>query len=418
VYLFSQLSVGICFLAIWELGKKMLPPIYALLAVLLLEGVQYYNVHAIDFNDNTLELGLWALTSLFFYKAVQTQRWRDWILTGVFAGLGMMTKYYTAMLLLPMLLFLLVNPTCRKSFAKPPLYAGFAVFLAIIMPHVVWLFFHDFVTVNYALDRVSAPPTWFSHFNYSALFAWEQLEAFLPPILLASLLMIGSRPPLSKPRVPISTFNQQYLWYVGMGPFLTTVLLSAVTGIRLRAGWGEPLLSLWGIILIAGLQPRITPRRFIRFVALLFTLLGITLFSYATALIRAEAPSSANFPGRVIATQLTRLWHSTYHTPLPYVAGPRWIAGNVALYSMDKPSVYINWDKKLSPWIEEQQLLHRGAIFVWDDSEDNEPTVAAIKARFQQIKNLQIMHFSWMRNHHSKPVEVTVAMLPPATVAS
>lgn len=384
-----------------------------MLTVLLLEGVQYYNVHAIDFNDNTLELGLWALTALFFYKALQSQAWRDWILTGVFAGLGMMTKYYTAMLLLPMLMFLLVNPLGRVSFMRAPLYAGLAVFLGIMTPHVVWLFSHDFVTVNYALDRVSAEPAWFNHFNYSALFAWEQLEAFIPPILLALLLLIGRRPLLANPRVPITPFNQQFLWYVGMGPFLFTVLLSAVMGIRLRAGWGEPLLSLWGIILIAWLQPRMTMQRFYRFAVVFFSLLGVTLFLYATALIRAEEPSSANFPGKIIAMQLTRLWHETHHSPLPYVAGSRWLAGNVAFYSQDKPRVYINWDKKLSPWVDEQRLLKRGAVFVWDESEDNEPSVAEIKARFARLGAVQIMHFSWLRNQRSKPVQVTVALLPP-----
>src|SRR5437868_12607295 len=50
IYLFSQISVTVCFWAVWQLGKKMLPPLYALIGVLLLEGVQYYNFHAIDFN--------------------------------------------------------------------------------------------------------------------------------------------------------------------------------------------------------------------------------------------------------------------------------------------------------------------------------------------------------------------------------
>lgn len=68
IYLFSQLSVAICFWAIWQLSKKIVPPIYALIAVLLLEGMQYYNFHAIDFNDNTLELAIWSLTALFFIR--------------------------------------------------------------------------------------------------------------------------------------------------------------------------------------------------------------------------------------------------------------------------------------------------------------------------------------------------------------
>src|SRR5579872_3260097 len=42
IYLFSQLSVIACFFAMWQLAKKILPPVYALLSVLLLENIQYY----------------------------------------------------------------------------------------------------------------------------------------------------------------------------------------------------------------------------------------------------------------------------------------------------------------------------------------------------------------------------------------
>jgi 4-amino-4-deoxy-L-arabinose transferase-like glycosyltransferase len=236
VYLFSQLSVAVCFCAVWKLAKKMLPPIYALLAVLLLEGAQYYNLHAIDFNDNTLELALWALTSLFFHDALKHQTAKAWILTGFFAACGMMTKYYAAMLLLPMMFFLLVEPACRRSFFNPWFYASLLVFGLVITPHIIWLFQHDFVTVNYALERISSNPTWFHHINYAASFAWEQFAVFLPPFCLAGILMLGRSPALQKPRLEISAFDQQFLLYLGLGPILLTVLLSALTGIKLRAG--------------------------------------------------------------------------------------------------------------------------------------------------------------------------------------
>jgi len=40
IYLFSQLSVAACFWALFRLGEKFLPPIHALIAVLLLESMQ------------------------------------------------------------------------------------------------------------------------------------------------------------------------------------------------------------------------------------------------------------------------------------------------------------------------------------------------------------------------------------------
>ena len=145
IYLFSQLSVAICFWAIWQLGKKIVPPLYALIAVLLLEGMQYYNFHAIDFNDNTLELAIWALTALFFYQALVANKIRDWLLTGFFAGLGMMTKYYIAVLLLPMVLLLITTPEGQRQFKKPGLYSEhsrrdcIACYLVISHDFTLWI---------------------------------------------------------------------------------------------------------------------------------------------------------------------------------------------------------------------------------------------------------------------------------------
>jgi 4-amino-4-deoxy-L-arabinose transferase-like glycosyltransferase len=415
IYLFSQLSVAAGFWAIWELSKKMLPPVQALLAVLILEGIQYYNFHAIDFNDNTLEVGLWALTSWAFYRALtEKNNTQAWLLTGTFAGLGMMAKYYTALLLLPMFLLLLWHPETRKQFKKLPIYYGCAVFFIIMTPHLIWLIQHDFVTFDYAVDRVSSEPTWLNHIFYPTQFIWQQFEAILPALALLLISFIGARPLQQQPRTVISPFNKTFLFFVGLGPLLLTVILSALLGMKLRAGWGQPLFSLWGIILIALLQPNITPVKLYRFITLLFIIMGLAIAGYANALIGAAEPSSANFPGKRIAENLTATWQAKFHTPLQYVAGTRWVAGNIAFYSKDKPAVYIDWNKKFSPWINENNLKQTGAIFVWDLSDGKTIPPAAIKARFATLGTIETQHYTWMRNKSMPPVEILVAYLPPA----
>lgn len=414
IYLFSQLSVAACFWATWELGKKFLPPVYALIGVLLLESMQYYNLHAIDFNDNTLELGLWALTILYFYQASLKNSLSDWLLTGLFAGLGMMAKYYTAMLLIPMALFLLVNPTARERFKSPFLYLGLLLFMMIIMPHTLWLFSHDFITVHYAVGRVSSPPTLLNHLQYPLQFTWQQMEVLLPAVLLFSILLLGKKPVLVA-RPSLTTFDKTFLLFLGFGPFFMTVLLSLVFGMKLRAGWGQPLLSLWGILLVTWLTPRLTRERFIAFIAFLVLLFTVMLSVYSIALIRGKSPSSANFPGEIIAQELTAQWEHRYHKPLMYVAGPRWIAGNIAFYSKDQPSVYIDWDHQISSWIDENTVKREGAIFVWDPTEEIQISEKDIRARFKGLGPLQIMHFSWMRNKTMEPVEIKVAFLPPGS---
>jgi 4-amino-4-deoxy-L-arabinose transferase-like glycosyltransferase len=416
IYLFSQLSVALSFLAVWKLGNRMLPPVYALLAVFLLEGIQYYNFHAIDFNDNTLEVGLWALTIWFFYRALSEENNHlTWLLTGIFAALSLMAKYYTAILLFPMLLFLLRRHEGRKQFKRLSFYSGCFIFLIIITPHFIWLFHHDFITLNYAVDRVSSPPTWLNHIFYPTQFIWQQFEALLPAFILLLITLIGKKPFRLFPPLKMNSFNKEFLLFMGIGPFLITVFLSFIMGMKLRAGWGQPLFSLWGIIFIYLVQPNMTPAKFYRFVGLLFILIALSIAGYASALIRAPEPSSANFPGKIIAERLTQNWKEKFHTPLHYVAGTRWVAGNVGHYSSDNPAVFIDWNKTFSPWIDDKKLRNAGAVFVWDLSDGKTPTPASIRAKFTGLSPIEIQHYTWMRNKAMPPIEILVAWLAPAS---
>lgn len=415
IYLFSQLSVVICFWATWQLGKKMLPPLYALAAVFLLESIQYYNLHAIDFSDNTLELSTWALITLFFYQAIHENKLGNWLLTGFFAGLGMMTKYYTALLLLPMALFLIINNDARQSFKNPAIYWGFAIFLIIIMPHVAWLFSHDFVTIDYMFDRVSSKKSaWFTHLVFPLQFTMQQLEVFILPILLLFIFFIGKKS--FQEKIQIRSFDKQFLFYVGICPFLLTIALSVIFGMKLHAAWGQPLFSLWGIIFIFWLRPVITLKKFFFFLITLFSLFALASLIYCFNILHAKKPSSANFPGKIIATELTNMWHDKFKTPLKYVAGGRWLAGNISFYSNDHPAIYIDWNNKFSPWINEDTLKREGAIFVWDLSAINrrkEVSQEEIKARFPKSTHAQMVQFNWHRNKNLPPAEILVAFLPP-----
>lgn len=413
VYLFSQLSVAACFWAVWQIAKTMLSPAYALISILILEGVQYYNFHAIDFNDNTLELGLWALTIYYFYLALRFSGNLNWVLTGLFAGFGMMAKYYTASLLASMFLFLLYLPENRRQFSQRGFYLAFAVFLAISLPHIVWLFFHDFITITYVFERTSSEPNWTNHFFFPAQFAWQQIEVFLPALLLFAFAFIGKKPTVAE-RPALTEFNRSFLLFVGLGPFVLTLLLSIVLGIKLRAGWGMPLLSFWGVLLVASMPPSLTAAKLKRFASGVFVVMGLLLSVYSASLIYSSGPSSANFPGQEIADNVTQMWREKFNRPLAYVAGSRWLSGNIEFYSPDRPAVFIEWDKRRSPWINVEAMKKHGAVFVWNISND-ETLPEPIKNRFANLSAPIVKEFAYKRSDKNKvKIKIGMAFLPPA----
>ena len=62
----SQLSVGLAFLAVWYVGKEIVGAQRALVAVLALEGIYYYNWVSVQFNGDILLLAGFAWMTLAF----------------------------------------------------------------------------------------------------------------------------------------------------------------------------------------------------------------------------------------------------------------------------------------------------------------------------------------------------------------
>ncbi|HEY5597654.1 MAG TPA: glycosyltransferase family 39 protein, partial [Kiloniellales bacterium] len=109
-YLLSQISVGVAFWAMWRLARDLLDPVPALLSVLLLEGIFYHNFTSPEFNANVTLLPFWALAILALHRALRSGAWQAWAGWGLAAGLGLLGKYYTAVLLAAMAALVLATP--------------------------------------------------------------------------------------------------------------------------------------------------------------------------------------------------------------------------------------------------------------------------------------------------------------------
>jgi hypothetical protein len=240
----------------------------------------------------------------------------------------------------------------------------------------------------------------------------------LPALFLYGLLFIGKNTPSPSSKtdanVTLTSFNRSFLLYVGLGPFLLTLFISLLLSTKLRAGWGMPLLSTWGILLIALVKPALSKIKLYRFITVIFILMGGCLTAYSLSFIYSTTKTSANFPGQEIASTITQKWHNRFHTKLAYVAGSRWLGGNVGFYSADHPAVFIEWNNHRAPWIDNTLLRQQGAIFLWNITE-GEALPDVIKKRFPHLDPPTTLEFSWLRNkNHLPPIKIGMAFLPPS----
>ena len=100
-YLLSQIFVVISFIVIFKLAKEFLKnETHALISVLLLEGIYFYNFTTPEFNVNVCQIPFWSLTVYCAWQSFKNDKIQNWILLGVFSALGVLSKYLFVYLLI------------------------------------------------------------------------------------------------------------------------------------------------------------------------------------------------------------------------------------------------------------------------------------------------------------------------------
>ncbi|MDC3087827.1 glycosyltransferase family 39 protein, partial [Candidatus Pelagibacter sp.] len=156
-YLLSQIFVIIAFYFVFKFGCEILGDIkLGLISVLLLESIYFYNFTTPEFNVNVCQLPFWSLVVYYSWKIYETKeiKFIDCFLVGLFSALGFLSKYLFIYLLLAIdLLFIyLIFFKKTKKFDFKYLVT-LEIFIVLLVPHFVWLFNNDFITVSYGLNR-------------------------------------------------------------------------------------------------------------------------------------------------------------------------------------------------------------------------------------------------------------------------
>lgn len=424
IYLLGQLSVVTCFWAMWRIATKIVPPWQALIAVVVLSGIYYYNLASSQFNPNVLMLATWALTSLAFYNALQSQKVWHWCLVGICAGLAMMTKYEAALLFVAMLAVLIFTREGRKSFKHFGVYFALIIGFLIWLPNLIWLAQHNFNALFYAAERMDSKTLkhvpWFVNNLYQPIrFLTEQLGAAVP----AFILMLPFLLPLKRQPTPlvVTDFNKRFVLLMGLGPLAVTLLISLASGMWLHSLWGFPFLSFVGLILVIWLKPTITAQRLKYFgilvAVLAFTLLIVRAVFLIYGPLWTQQTTANNFPGKPMAQTLAQLWHNRFHTPMPYIAGDHSVAINVSGYSPDHPVPYYFGEvDDTSPWVVPDEVRKSGGVFTMRISEPPamNALVREMLSQYPEIKEQIILEFPLQGKTDKPPIRLWVGFLPPA----
>lgn len=367
IYVLNQLLVLIGFIYLYKLAKCFLSEGKSVLSVMVLEGIVYYGFSAQEYNVNVVSLALWPLSVYYFYQALQNNKTRNWILTGLFAGLNMLNKYVGGVQLLCMALYLLFTKFGRNQFKKTGPYVTFAVFCTVIAPHVWWLYQHDFYPFEYLLGRAESATggigakIW-AHIFFPLKFLVSQV---LFSLLALAIYFLNYRR-AEKESSNISSEDKRFLKYLGAFPVLVFAVIALISGSKLKSMWGFPTLYMLGIMLFAFYPFALNDKLFKRFVKSVYVVMFL-LASAAIAVIFCNKSEKINFPNEKFAEDMAYVWKLHTDRPLKYVGGEIWYAANVSLYAAGNPKPLPGIKPEYSPWFDKKDILSSGALVICPD---------------------------------------------------
>lgn len=365
LYALNAGCLMLAYWAVWRLGCRLLTPALACMGVVALAGCIAIPVAVLTFSPDSVSLPLYALCGLLFWRAFTHDMWRDWLLLGLLAGLGLWGQYRFLLLLLGFAAFLLWEPQARAILNRPKAWVALLVALLVFLPHLNWLLENHWLPFVYARAQTVPDGGWLMSLAGWLRFTGGQLLLVAPVALLCWLAR--ERKAFVWPEM---TPGIRYLTVLAWVPFGLLVLKFLLVGGKPADVWSAahwPFLGLWCAARwgsawhVNGMA-----RRLAAAVVLVVPLavLGV---------MQGFGARHAAFPGRELAQVAERLWtEQGWRSPLTIVLGDNWLGGNVGWYSSTRPQVMYYGTAFYSPGVTHAMVRKQGALVVWNPAQDGE----------------------------------------------
>jgi len=341
-YLLSQIFIVLSFVIIFKLSKEFLKnEVYALISVFLLEGIYFYNFTTPEFNVNVCQIPFWSLTVYYSWQSFKNDKIHNWILLGLFAGLGVLSKYLFIYLLIGIKLFFIFCLKKNKKF-NFKYFIPIIVFLLVLSPHLKWLVDNDYKTIAYGLKRTSLEnSTLLNHFIYPLKFIFKQIGTLLPFFILLNLILKNFK----------FKFNKQdeksiFLIFITFVPILLMLITSLIFAANIRTMWMTPFYLFFGLFFIYHFKTSINLNFLKRF---MFSFLFIFILSPAAYLYISISKDDkrTDYPGKEISDLVQNRWDKNFVNNIAIIVGDEWVAGNLSYHLQSRPQWFNNLEPKL-----------------------------------------------------------------------
>jgi len=334
-YFLSSLFVVISFYFVFKVADEILSSkLLSLFSVLILEAIYFYNFTTPEFNVNVCQLPFWSLVVYFSWKIYSSKEIKlsDCFFIGLFGAIGFLSKYLFVYLLASIFLlfmYLILIKKDRKFDFK--YFITLEVFVILLIPHFIWLYGNDFITILYGLKRTGLEPSLINHFEQPILFLFKQIGTLLPFFFLIWLLV-------KKIQFKFNVKDKKllFLLVINLLPIFLILITSAIMGSKIRTMWMTPFYLYFGVLFIYILKSQINIKKTNSFLSgfLFLFFLSPIIYSYVSI---SQTDKRTDYPGKEIASKVQLIWSKDFNGEIQFVTGDEWKAGNLSYHLKSRP---------------------------------------------------------------------------------
>ena len=357
-YLLSQIFIVFSFFIIFQFSKEILNnEILAFISVLLLEGIYFYNFTTPEFNVNVCQIPFWALTVYYSWKIFNQKipRFKDCVIVGIFAVGGLLSKYLFIYLLIAIdILFIYLIVFKKEKKFHFNYLISIEVFVVLLIPHIIWLFNNEFITITYGLARSGIDSsTFLDHLIYPLIFFLKQVGILIPFFVMLYFLT-------KKIKINYNLKDKKLLFLLAINilPILLILFTSMIMGSKIRTMWMTPFYLFFGTLLVYVFQKYIVKQNYKSFIISFLILFLLSPITYAYISI-TEMDKRTDYPGKQIADKVQLKWDKEFKEPINVVLGNEWNAGNLSYHLKTRPV----WDGEVN-----QNKLDNYKVYICIDS--------------------------------------------------
>ena len=333
-YFLSQLFVVFSFFVVFKFSEDFFKNrTLSLISILLLEGIYFYNFTTPEFNVNVSQLPFWALSVLYCWKGFKDNKPVNWLLFGLFAALGVLSKYLFIYLLIAMDVFFIYMIIKKKINFK--CLISLIPFLLILLPHLIWLTENNYITISYGLQRTGAEDSSFlNHITNPFIFLGKQIGILIPFFAMFLFVILKL-----KTKLNIKDKKLLFLFTINILPIVFMFFTSVFMGAKIRTMWMTPFYLFSGVLLVYIFQRQISLKKLKHFILVFLILFIFSPLTYLYVSI-TQTDKRTDYPGNEIANFVQQKWDSNFKNTIRAVIGDEWHAGNLSYHIQSRPRWY------------------------------------------------------------------------------